>query len=102
MSNACDKLGHVRQLCCHPTLRACSGCHQSTQESELNCKHGRRDVQVGGEMPGGLSVRGLSGGEKRRLRIACALIAEPSVIYLVMPALDYLQLGACGACSKHC
>ena len=47
-------------------------------------------------------MRGLSGGEKRRLRIACALIAEPSVIYLVMPALNHLQLGACGACSKYC
>lgn len=30
---------------------------------------GKEDQRVGGPLPGGLSVRGLSGGEKRRLSL---------------------------------
>ncbi|KAK9791189.1 hypothetical protein WJX73_005888 [Symbiochloris irregularis] len=42
-------------------------------------------TQVGGILPGGIRVRGLSGGEQRRLSIACALIATPSIIFLDEP-----------------
>eukprot|EP00884_Botryococcus_braunii_P010510 jgi/Botrbrau1/19460/Bobra.0338s0080.1 len=41
--------------------------------------------QVGGTLPGGLVVRGLSGGERRRLHIACGVVAAPSVIFLDEP-----------------
>ena len=44
-----------------------------------------RNTQVGGTLPGGISVRGLSGGEKRRLTIACSLIARPSILFLDEP-----------------
>lgn len=39
-------------------------------------------VQVGGDLPGGLHVRGISGGERRRLSIACATVAAPALIFL--------------------
>ena len=41
--------------------------------------------QVGGLLPGGLSVRGLSGGEKRRLSMACGVVGAPKIIYLDEP-----------------
>ena len=44
-----------------------------------------RNTQVGGTLPGGINVRGLSGGEKRRLTIACSLIARPSILFLDEP-----------------
>ncbi len=42
-------------------------------------------AQVGGLLPGGLSVRGLSGGEKRRLSMACGVVGAPKIIYLDEP-----------------
>ncbi len=42
-------------------------------------------VQVGGLLPGGLRVRGISGGEKRRLSIACGIVGAPELIFLDEP-----------------
>ena len=42
-------------------------------------------LQVGGSLPGGVLVRGLSGGEKRRLSVACGLIGNPSLMFLDEP-----------------
>ncbi|CAK0769316.1 hypothetical protein CVIRNUC_003654 [Coccomyxa viridis] len=43
------------------------------------------DSQVGGLLPGGLRVRGISGGEKRRLSIACGIVGAPELIFLDEP-----------------
>eukprot|EP00884_Botryococcus_braunii_P011338 jgi/Botrbrau1/20204/Bobra.31_1s0001.1 len=40
-----------------------------------------KDTVVGGVLPGGVNVRGLSGGEKRRLTVSCSLIACPSILF---------------------
>jgi ABC-type ATPase involved in cell division len=40
---------------------------------------------VGGVLPGGLMLRGLSGGERKRLSIAAGILAAPSVVFLDEP-----------------
>lgn len=42
-------------------------------------------LQVGGTLPGGLNLRGLSGGERKRLSIAAGILAAPSVVFLDEP-----------------
>ena len=40
---------------------------------------------MGGLLPGGLSVRGISGGERRRLSIGCGVVGAPRIIALDEP-----------------
>lgn len=40
---------------------------------------GKEDMHVGGPLPGGLSITGLSGGEKRRL----SLVSDPALLYFL-------------------
>jgi len=40
---------------------------------------------VGGLLPGGIRVRGLSGGEKRRLSLCCASITKPDILFADEP-----------------
>jgi ABC-type multidrug transport system ATPase subunit len=37
---------------------------------------------IGGELVGGMSIPGLSGGEKKRLALACALAMQPQILML--------------------
>ncbi|KAF8072475.1 abcG12 [Scenedesmus sp. PABB004] len=40
---------------------------------------------VGGTLPGGIMLRGMSGGERKRLAIACGVVAGPSLVFLDEP-----------------
>jgi len=40
---------------------------------------------VGGRLPGGFSIRGLSGGERRRLNIAAGVVHSPPLVFLDEP-----------------
>jgi ABC-type ATPase involved in cell division len=51
---------------------------------EMGLAHAQRTL-VGGQSPGGLLIRGLSGGERKRLSIAAGVIAAPSVVFLDEP-----------------
>eukprot|EP00878_Enallax_costatus_P008135 GHUV01008507.1.p1 GENE.GHUV01008507.1~~GHUV01008507.1.p1 ORF type:complete len:595 (+),score=137.00 GHUV01008507.1:227-2011(+) len=42
-------------------------------------------MQVGGLLPGGTAVRGLSGGERKRCSIACAVVSLPHILLLDGP-----------------
>jgi ABC-type Mn2+/Zn2+ transport system ATPase subunit len=57
---------HVYQCCC------CCCCSAAL-------------LQVGGTLPGGLMMRGLSGGERKRLSIAAGILAAPAVLFLDEP-----------------
>ena len=40
------------------------------------------DRKIGGDLPGGVSIRGLSGGERKRLVLATALALKPRVMFI--------------------
>ncbi|KAF6255774.1 hypothetical protein COO60DRAFT_1533203, partial [Scenedesmus sp. NREL 46B-D3] len=50
----------------------------------MGLKHKQRTM-VGGTLPGGLMLRGLSGGERKRLSIAAGILAAPSIVFLDEP-----------------
>jgi len=57
----------------------------ATRIDDVLCSMGMlhaRDTLVGGVLPGGLMLRGLSGGERRRLSVAVGILASPSIVFL--------------------
>ena len=81
--------------------RRAAGRHQVLNILTSSSPSGCCGWQVGGALPGGILVRGLSGGEKRRLNIACALISAPSILFLDEPttgARTALHQEACQSC----
>jgi hypothetical protein len=57
-------------------------------------------TQVGGPLPGGLSLRGLSGGERKRLSVAAGLVRRPRLLLLDEPTTG-LDSAAALRVSKH-
>ena len=41
--------------------------------------------RVGGLLPGGIRIQGLSGGEKRRLSLCCGSITKPDILFADEP-----------------
>jgi len=41
-----------------------------------------RSRPIGGSLAGGVAIRGLSGGERKRLALACAVAMRPSILFL--------------------
>lgn len=51
---------------------------------------GKEKSRIGGRLPGGIMVRGLSGGEKRRLSLVCGVMTNPEILFC-----DEATSGAC-------
>jgi len=51
---------------------------------EVGLAHARATI-VGGTLPGGLMLRGLSGGERKRLSVASGILAAPTFLFLDEP-----------------
>lgn len=63
---------------------------------------GKEDERVGGRLPGGIMVRGLSGGEKRRLSLCCGIVEGPQVLFCDEPTSGgYDGVGVPFTVSRH-
>ena len=68
------------ELC---TPHACWSIDSPSRQSVM--LHPQEMQRIGGLLPGGIRIPGLSGGEKRRLSLCCGSITKPGILFADEP-----------------